>query len=414
MNEEADPSGIRARLTRQLLTGMESAAGLHRQYLQTRLTSLTTLSQLLLNGHKPAEAREIPAIFNEGDLNEFALGSITACFGEEFRVLENLRHPRIPNTSLMLMTRIISIEGNRGAFQAPARIVSEWDVPAQPWFSLPTPSAGLPISIWMEAALQPCGFLSAWMGTMLLHPEQDYYFRNLDGQATILSDLDVRGKTITCAATLESTSSNNATIIQRYSFRLSCAGVELLSGNTVFGFFPPQMMANQSGLDGGRTLPPAFPRPQGQALTSPSTGSHRLNLLDDVVQETGEDGTGSVVHGRFVNFPAAWFYRCHFHEDPVMPGSLGVEAVYQALRLLAPRLLPQATIQRQEPARNSELVWKYRGQVLPTHKQMTVSLGNIHLTGDQCGYILSADASVWADNLRIYEVRNAALSLVTA
>ncbi len=33
--------------------------------------------------------------------------------------------------------------------------------------------------------------------------------------------------------------------------------------------------------------------------------------------------------------PAAWFLEAHFYQDPVMPGSLGVEAMHQAMAAFA-------------------------------------------------------------------------------
>ena len=70
--------------------------------------------------------------------------------------------------------------------------------PQDAWFYANENFSSLPYSVWMEIALQPCGFLSAYMGTSLLFPEVDYYYRNLDGSARMLSDASVRGETVTC------------------------------------------------------------------------------------------------------------------------------------------------------------------------------------------------------------------------
>ena len=32
--------------------------------------------------------------------------------------------------------------------------------------------------------------------------------------------------------------------------------------------------------------------------------------------------------------PSDWFFQFHFHQDPVMPGSLGVEAIIETMQSL--------------------------------------------------------------------------------
>ncbi|MGQ0484754.1 MAG: 3-hydroxyacyl-[acyl-carrier-protein] dehydratase FabA [Hyphomicrobiales bacterium] len=49
------------------------------------------------------------------------------------------------------------------------------------------------------------------------------------------------------------------------------------------------------------------------------------------VSETGgEHGKGQIA-AEFDIRPDLWFFPCHFHGDPVMPGCLGVDALWQLL-----------------------------------------------------------------------------------
>ncbi len=114
----------------------------------------------------------------------------------------------------------------------------------------------------MEIALQPCGVLSAWLQTQLRYPEIDFFFRNLDGQITLLKAMDVRGKTITTKARLEKTVFSGSTIIQHFRFVLSCEGSDFLKGQTTFGYFSEQTMAAQVGLDGGISTSPWGRKPE--------------------------------------------------------------------------------------------------------------------------------------------------------
>lgn len=51
----------------------------------------------------------------------------------------------------------------------------------------------------------------------------------------------------------------------------------------------------------------------------------RITHIDD---ESGEFGKGHIVAELDVN-PDLWFFECHFRGDPVMPGCLGLDAMWQ-------------------------------------------------------------------------------------
>ncbi len=97
-----------------------------------------------------------------------------------------------------------------------------------------------------------------------------------------------------------------------------------------------------------------------------------------------------------------------------MPGSLGVEAVLEAMEAYAlsarlgdglrnPHFTP--------PAGDRPMNWRYRGQITPRHKQMELE---VHLKGaerNSSGIVLTGDASVWVDGLRIYELIDASIGM---
>ncbi len=177
-------------------------------------------------------------------------------------------------------------------------------------------------------------------------------------------------------------------------------------------------MAGQAGLDGGNTVLP-WQRQAGQEnQIVPIQGTAldavlpkgKLHLLDEVVTNSSpgihEEG---YVYANRRNNPQDWFYACHFHEDPVMPGSLGIEAILQAMKVFA--------LQHSKESATTDLVtgqrmeWRYRGQVLQHHRQMQleVHFHKTQLIGKT--KIFTGDASLWADDFRIYEVRNLALAI---
>ena len=112
------------------------------------------------------------------------------------------------------------------------------------------------------------------------------------------------------------------------------------------------------------------------AAASCSAGKAQLPLppmlmfdrISEIAETGGEYGKG-LVRAELDIKPDLWFFPCHFKGDPVMPGCLGLDALWQMLGLL-PRL---ARLARQGPrARLGEV--KFSGQVLPTVKKVVYGI----------------------------------------
>ncbi|MBT5292821.1 MAG: 3-hydroxyacyl-[acyl-carrier-protein] dehydratase FabA [Cellvibrionales bacterium] len=53
-----------------------------------------------------------------------------------------------------------------------------------------------------------------------------------------------------------------------------------------------------------------------------------LDRISHISAEDGEHGKGSIIAELDIN-PDLWFFDCHFPGDPVMPGCLGLDAMWQ-------------------------------------------------------------------------------------
>jgi 3-hydroxymyristoyl/3-hydroxydecanoyl-(acyl carrier protein) dehydratase len=429
------------------------SSSLHNQFLRTRSNSLKNVQsivemQIRAMGVPAVEQRTAapavlparPAIFNSQQLDAFGVGRISDCLGPAFAKYDSRRIPRIPNGDLKMMSRVVEISGQPLDFTIPASIAVEYDVPANAWYFRDNAYPEMPMSVLMEIALQPCGFLSAYLDTYALVPHGVFYFRNLDGSLRWLAQtgadaLDLRGKTITTRAHLLSSIASGETVIQKFSFELMSGSQPICQGESLFGYFSTESMASQVGLDGGRSVLPWLRTPESngqseilrfasqQPLVNPSQPHFRLshgqlNLLDDilVVREGGHYGRGYAYARRPIN-PQDWFYPCHFYQDPVMPGSLGVEAILQAVQSVAlasglgsgfrsPRFGHTAGA----PA----MTWRYRGQITQQHLVMEIETHLREIKREAGATVLLADASLWVDNLRIYEIRNAVVGILEA
>ena len=109
--------------------------------------------------------------------------------------------------------------------------------------------------------------------------------------------------------------------------------------------------------------------------------------------------------------PGDWFFRAHFFQDPVMPGSLGVEAMCQLLRwyLIDRGVGADLPEPRFEPiALNEPLKWTYRGQIVPGDRLITVELEVLEIRGPAA----FATAWLWVDGRRIYRVERFGVRVV--
>lgn len=378
------------------------------------------------------------APFTPWHMFEFATGNISNCFGPDFDVYEGRIPPRTPCGDLQVVTQVVEVQGERLDLKNPSSCVAEYYVPADAWyFTKNSHENWMPYSLIMEIALQPNGFISGYMGTTLKYPEKDLFFRNLDGSGTLLKQLDLRGKTIVNKSVLVSTAIAGGAIIQSFTFDMSVDGELFYTGKAVFGYFSGESLTNQLGIDNGKTTNAWFVDNNTPAanidvfdLTDQSLALYKapvgkphyklaggqMNFLDTVsVVEGGGKAGVAYVYGERTIDADDWFFRYHFHQDPVMPGSLGVEAIIELMQTYA--LKNDLGAQFTNPrfiAPMTKVDWKYRGQITPLNKQMSL---DVHITEiiTETGEIrLIGDANLSKDGLRIYEVKNIVLSIVEA
>ncbi|GIU05612.1 hotdog fold thioesterase [Shewanella glacialipiscicola] len=367
---------------------------------------------------------------------EFATGDIENCFGPDFNIYRGFIPPRTPCGDLQLTTRVIAIDGKRGELKKPSSCVAEYEVPANAWYydKNSHPSV-MPYSVLMEISLQPNGFISGYMGTTLGFPGQELFFRNLDGSGKLLRHVDLRGKTIVNDSRLLSTVIAGSNIIQNFSFELSCDDEPFYQGKAVFGYFKGDALKNQLGIDNGKLTQPwhvqngiaadsqinlldkqhrSFNAPEGQPHYRLAGG--QLNFIDkaEIVKAGGKAGLGYLYAERTID-PSDWFFQFHFHQDPVMPGSLGVEAIIELMQTYAIDQDLGAGFKSPKFGQIlSDIKWKYRGQINPLNKQMSLDIHITSVTDDNGKRIIMGDANLSKDGLRIYEVKDIAICIEEA
>jgi 3-hydroxymyristoyl/3-hydroxydecanoyl-(acyl carrier protein) dehydratase len=166
-------------------------------------------------------------------------------------------------------------------------------------------------------------------------------------------------------------------IIQQFDFEVSAGGAPIYRGDTYFGFFREEALAEQVGL---RDASPHRPGPEELARsrafdfpTDPPFSDERLRMIDRIdafIPDGGPHGLGFIEGSQPVD-PSSWYFQAHFFQDPVCPGSLGLESFLQLLKVVATDrwgIAPGSAFE--SPGVGETHRWTYRGQVIPTSTQV--------------------------------------------
>lgn len=367
--------------------------------------------------------------FDEASLLACAWGRPSDAFGPMYARFDGpTRVARLPGPPYLFMSRVVEVHGEMGGMKPGARAVVEYDVPDDAWYWDENGARTMPFAVLLEAALQPCGWLSSWAGCAL-HVDGELGFRNLDGAGTLHGEVKPGGGPLVTRVELKSIAASGSTIIVSFAVDCSQDGRPVYRLETVFGFFAAASLASQAGLPAreaesdllsrpGNTLvdlasrPAAFFSPGRPRLAGPM-----LLMIDRVNgfwPGAGAAGLGQMRAVKDVD-PGEWFFKAHFFQDPVQPGSLGVEAMIQTLQafMLETRMDDGIAQPRFEPLEvGRELKWKYRGQVLPHHRTVHTTLEVTGCGRDERGAWAVATASLWADGQRIYEAQGLGMRIV--
>ncbi len=366
--------------------------------------------------------------FDHRSLLYAALGQPSLAFGPRYQPYDHEVRPlRLPGPPFHFMSRIVELQAQFGVSQGKPAMDCDYDIPAEAWYLRENPSGLMPFSVLMEIGLQPCGWLAAFTNP----PEmigREWTIRNLDGTARIEEPMVNVGQTIHTHLVLISSFRTEEVIINKYEVECRLNGRMVLRMDTVFGIFPPQAMGRQKGFP-VEDKDSQWQQSSGQAPVrlTPEASPHlfqgtaalpagRLLMIERIVHDNpqgGAFGQGLLVAEKKVE-PGDWFFKAHFYQDPVQPGSLGLEAIIQVLQyFLLSRHHHEGMVQPVlEPVElGQEVEWHYRGQVTPACSHIRVVV-TIKETGkDDLGPWVHGQAGLWADQLKIFNVPKISMRL---
>ncbi|MEJ2405886.1 MAG: 3-hydroxyacyl-[acyl-carrier-protein] dehydratase FabA [Candidatus Thiodiazotropha sp.] len=133
-------------------------------------------------------------------------------------------------------------------------------------------------------------------------------------------------------------------------------------------------------------------------------------MLDRVVKisdEGGSNGKGEILAELDIN-PDLWFFDCHFPGDPVMPGCLGLDAMWQLVGFFLAWI--------GNPGHGRALgvgEVKFTGQVLPTAKLVTYHIDIKRIITRRL-VLGVADGVMKVDGREIYSAKDLRVGLFTS
>jgi len=133
-------------------------------------------------------------------------------------------------------------------------------------------------------------------------------------------------------------------------------------------------------------------------------------MMDRIVEingDGGEFGKGEIIAELDIH-PDLWFFDCHFPTDPVMPGCLGLDAMWQ---LVGFYLGWRGNKGRGRALGSGEV--KFTGQILPTAKKVTYKI-QLKRVIERKLVMGIADGTVSVDGREIYTAKDLRVGLFTS
>ncbi len=136
----------------------------------------------------------------------------------------------------------------------------------------------------------------------------------------------------------------------------------------------------------------------------PSPNMLMMDRITLITEDGGSHGKGEIKAELDID-PSLWFFGCHFKEDPVMPGCLGLDAMWQLVGFFLGW--------KGNPGKGRALgagEVKFFGQVLPKAKVVTYHLEMKRLIERKLVMGI-ADGAMYVDGREIYTAKDLRVGL---
>ena len=137
----------------------------------------------------------------------------------------------------------------------------------------------------------------------------------------------------------------------------------------------------------------------------PSPPMLMFNKITNIQETSGKFNKG-LIEAEFDIQKKMWFFDCHFKEDPVMPGCLGLDAMWQLVGFYLGW--------KGEPGKGRALgvnSVKFTGEVLTTVKIVKYEVNMKRILKKEGAVVGLADGTLYADGKAIYQAESLKVGL---
>lgn len=405
-------------------------------------------TDLLAHQHQSTSAIQTNVLFNREQLIAHSQGKVSSIFGSQYQDIDNMpKRIRLPLPPFLMVDRVIEMEGSFMSLEG-GRIITETDLNEQSWFLY---EERIPLGFLLEGA-QGQLLLLSWLGWDFRNKGSKVY-RMLGGSCKLLGEYPKYGEIIKYDIRIYKLNNDNQNIIE---LDYDCyVGEQLILTvrNAKVGFFSEQELQTASGVlwDPEKIkyhLTSKIPSPMvcceqsqfsqqqldyfvkgdlfscfGQGFELANTFNHapriangRMQLIDEIqlVDPNGGPWRRGYIRAVKKITPDDWFFKCHFIDDPIMPGTLSIEAFIQTMAFYLTSLGYSLDKDgwRFEVVPNIEYTFVPRGQVVPATQGLIYEVFVEEVISEPFPTLFASVLATTFEGIKVYQMSHFGLRLI--
>ncbi|MCH9769351.1 MAG: polyketide synthase dehydratase domain-containing protein [Gammaproteobacteria bacterium] len=347
-----------------------------------------------------------------------AWGAPTEMYGTLAKDFDLRQSPtRLPGPPYHFLTQVNAVD------KTAAKLNCEYLVPNNAWYYAESANfMNMPIAALLEAGLQPCGWLMAVTHYDFTN-DAGLKVRNLSGSAEYFHYIPASTESLDTDVQLTKVLKLKGTKLFNLNVAVKIKNQIVFNMQTEFGYFNEKSLLQQQGISEMQpwkkwltkktALPHKLSTPPWtintfiqRNLAESCLPNQRLKLIDHISGYWQKpDDLIALLRGERDVHPSDWYFKTHFFQDPVQPGSLGIQAMQELIGYYLMHQNPQIEFPIILPKLPQKFSWKYRGQILPQVATINILAAIKSKPEEHCHYV-NADASLWINGVCIYSAND--------
>lgn len=394
------------------------------------------------------EKKEPECLYNYEQILEMTDGSMEKVLGSTYREVDQYAvRARMPLPPYLFASRITKIHAKYGEIKEGSYIEAEYDVPDDCIMKVNKKSVS---SVVFSEAAHIGIFLAGYMG-IDTYSSGKSKFRITDVSTKYVSEKwPVVGDTIQMKFVIDRLIKNGDITLLICSYKVFMDGELIIDAKETGGFFTQQALDSGAGIQGnklnglkmqkkaeetGCTLYQPVTKQQAFNKTAVSDflsgdyikcfGKDIVNsqtpyqvckdamFIDEILeisQDSGKYGLGYIIAKKEVD-SSYWPFQCHFKNDPVLPGTIMLEGLSQAVTFFQTYM---GIYNTEKPfvttlMTGNEIQTKFRGEVKCASHTILYRVDPKVVKKTDQGILFVADGEVYCDELQVIEQKNASM-----